>query len=101
VREFLATAVENLEHYCQRILLGDGDAYSLVNERRSREALVYTQRVQLEGVREKADTAWREKRYREFIDLLEPLKASLSNSEYKKLEYAMKATANVERTGGA
>lgn len=94
VREFLSTAAEYLERYSQRILLGDGDAYSAVNERRSREALAYTQQVQLEGVRAKADTAWREKRYQEFVDLLKPLEAGLSIAERKKLEYAMKATAN-------
>lgn len=94
VREFLSTVADNLERYCQRILLGDDDAYSAVNERRQREALAYTQQVQLEGVRAKADTAWREKRYREFVDLLEPLEAGLSIAERKKLEYAMKATAD-------
>jgi hypothetical protein len=50
--------------------------------------------VQLEGVRAKADTAWREKRYQEFVDLLKPLEAGLSIAERKKLEYAVKATAD-------
>lgn len=92
VRQFLLTAAKNLERYCQRILDGDRDAFSAVSKRRSREAAAYTQEVQIQGVREKADAAWREKRYQEFVDLLEPFEEGLSVVERKKLDYAMKAS---------
>lgn len=91
VRKFLVTAAENLENYCASILRGEHAAFSSVNERRSREALAYTQQVQIQSLRPKADIAWREKRYQEFVDLLGEFKSDLPIADQKKLEYAMKA----------
>lgn len=93
VQKFLATAAENLDKYCGSILNGDPAAFASVNERRSREALAYTQQVRIQSVRTKADSAWREKRYQEFVDLLGEFKSVLPIADQKKLDYAMKTLA--------
>jgi uncharacterized protein HemY len=85
------TAAENLESFCGSILRGESTAFSSVNDRRSREALAYTQQVQIQSLRLKADTAWREKRYQEFVDILGEFRSVLPIADQKKLDYAMKA----------
>lgn len=92
VRKFLATAAENLDRYCSSILRGDSAAFASVNNRRSRESLAYTQQVQIQAIRKRADSAWREKRYQEFAELLGQFYTSLSKAEQKKVDYAMKAS---------
>lgn len=89
VHEFLVSAAESLERCCGSILRGESTAFSSVNERRSREAREYTQQVQIQSLRPKADKAWREKRYQEFVDLLIEFKSDLPIADQKKLDYAM------------
>jgi hypothetical protein len=93
VHEFLVNAAENLERFCGSILRGESNAFSSVNERRTRESVAYTQQVQIKSLRPKADKAWREKRYQEFVDLLVEFKTDLPIADQKKLDYAMKALA--------
>lgn len=50
----------------------------------------YTLNINLSVAREKANIAWKEKKYQCFIDLLTPYKKALSKSEILKLNYAEK-----------
>lgn len=87
---FLNETAQRLASHCDSCLAGDAKQFEAIASRRSREANAYTRKVQLASVRERADCAWREKRYREFVLLMEGFASWLPDSDKKKLEYAIK-----------
>jgi hypothetical protein len=56
-----------------------------VSDRRSRER---AEEIELADVRQKLEAAWRERNYAEVVNLLEPMRAELTGSELKKLEFS-------------
>lgn len=93
IRNLLAITCRLLLDHCRPILRGDMDAFAAVNERRSKEAASYTQHVGIEAVRNRADEAWRSRRYQEFVDLLGGFRAGLSDADQKRLDYAARKAA--------
>jgi hypothetical protein len=93
VVEFLINASQRLVTHCQGCLTGGAETFEAIAKRRSWEASEYTHKVQLASVRERADAAWRNKSYREFVDLLEEFAAWLPDSDREKFEYAVKKCA--------
>lgn len=87
---FLRETAERLATYCHSCLGGDATQFEAIAKRRSREALEYTRKVQLASIRERADDAWRNKRYGDFIGLMEGFANWLPDVDKKKLEYAIK-----------
>lgn len=87
---FLNKTAERLATYCDSCIVGDAKQFEAIARRRSHEAMEYTRKVQLASVRERADQAWRNKRYREFVVLMEGFASWLSDADKKKLEYAIK-----------
>jgi hypothetical protein len=55
------------------------------SDRRLRER---AEEIELSDVRQKLEVAWREKNYAKVVDLLEPMRAELTGSELKKLEFS-------------
>ncbi|MBV9067893.1 MAG: hypothetical protein JO093_14120 [Acidobacteria bacterium] len=48
----------------------------------------YAREVEMSNTRQKLEVAWREKNYAKVVDLLEPIRAELTASELKKLEFS-------------
>lgn len=71
------------------------DSGVFVRFKRQREAWAqdFAQEVNLRQVRRKLDVVWHAKKYSEVVELLEPLRATLTPTELKKLEYAKKEIA--------
>ncbi len=87
---FLNNAADNLDRYCQQCLAGDSGIFGAIAKRRGFEAIEYTHKVQLASVRERADKAWQQKKYREFVGLMGGFVSWLPESDKKKLEYALR-----------
>lgn len=95
---FLNNAAEKLVSYCPLCLAGDSGMFAAIAKRRGVESIEYTRKVQLASVRDRADKAWQQKRYRDFVGLMEGFASWLPESDKKKLEYALK-TCNSEAAG--
>jgi len=88
VSAFVKATCDLLLEHCHPILRGDREAFAAVNDRRTREAATYTRQIRVEAVREKAEKAWRNEEYKEFVNLLGEFRDMLSDAERKKLDYA-------------
>jgi len=81
---------ELVRKYAANYLLGNVTRFeklALIQKRRSDE---YIKEMELKRIRPKAEKAWQNKKYKEFVDLLEPIEKELEPSEFKKLQYARK-----------
>jgi hypothetical protein len=99
VIDFLKRSAISLAEYATPILTGDLRSFEALERRQSSEAKTYTQGLQLSSVRKKAEIAWHEQRYAEFINLLQGFNEVLPESDRKKIDYARRKMLASETAG--
>lgn len=98
---FQVTSSENLEKfvnkladfliaYAQDLLEGSDESFNRVADFREKECEAYELETDLGYMRNQLDHAWKNKNYKKVIELLEPLKINLKQSELNKLSFAIK-----------
>ena len=90
VQKCLPKLADLVKQYAKRLLAGDMsilEKLAIVQQKRYDN---YLKEMELSRILPEAEEAWREKRYKEYIELLEPIEKELSLSKLKKLEYARK-----------
>ncbi len=98
---FQVTSSENLENfvkkladflitYAQDLLEGSDESFNRVADFREKECEAYELETDLGYMRNQLDHAWKNVNYKKVIELLEPLKVNLKQSELKKLSFAIK-----------
>jgi len=88
IKEFVPKIAELVKQFAKSALLGDiltFEKLELIQKQRSDK---YLSKMEINRIRPKAEEAWHNKRYKEFIELYEPVKDDISPAEVKKLEYA-------------
>jgi hypothetical protein len=86
---FLIELAKQMGLHCQKCLCGDDGMFTALQRLRSAEASEYTREVQLNVSLKRANEAWKNKRYDEFVLLLKEFVSQLSDSDKRKFEYAM------------
>ena len=79
-----------LSQYGSDFLSNDVFAYKRLSDQREKECNDYELQTKLLHIRSDAQTAWKNKDYKQVIALFEPVKGELSDAELKKLHYAQK-----------
>jgi len=90
IKEFVPKVAELVKKYAKNALLGDiltFEKMELIQKQRSDK---YLKEMELNRIRPKANEAWHNKRYKEFIELYEAVMNNISSAEIKKIEYARK-----------
>jgi hypothetical protein len=90
VLEFLTEVCQTLMQYGSSVLSGDPAMYAKLKERLKDESHVYTIQIHLSSARKRAETAWRENRFADYLEALRGFENSLTGAERAKLEYARK-----------
>ena len=79
-----------LSQYGSDFLSNDLFAYKRLSDQRELECNDYELQTKLSYIRNDAQTAWKNKDYKQIIALFDPVKDVLSDAELKKLIYAYK-----------
>ncbi|TMP32586.1 hypothetical protein [Pseudoalteromonas rubra] len=90
VANCLTKMASQLSQYGSDLLSNDVFAYKRLAVQREKECNDYELQTKLLHIRSDAQTAWKNKDYKQVIALFEPVKDELSDAELKKLNYAQK-----------
>jgi len=90
VKKFVPIIAKYVKEHAHNILIGDKSTFERLAQIRTQMSDKYLVKMTLDRVRPRAEEAWKDKRYREFVELYEPIKNDISPTESKKLVYAKK-----------
>ena len=76
--------------YCQALLHGDPQAFSMLRRCREKEMNEYARQRDVRQAREQAQQAWLAKDYKTYLKIMEPHVEDLDPSEVRKVDYARK-----------
>lgn len=93
VNDGVAKLADMFHRYVNRKLLQSTDLFRLLEKQREAWGEDFAREVSLTQARRKLEAAWRAKDYARVVEVLEPLRASLSVVELKKLAYSKKQRA--------
>lgn len=88
VQRFVNGQAQILRTYGQRIFSGDVTIWAELEKAQRERSREYWAEMNFKGVAEKADEAFRERRYDEVVRVLSEFESRLTSSQKKKLEYA-------------
>lgn len=100
VKRFVPKLAELVQKYAKPFLEGDIKAYQSAAEHVRRGSALYEKHMQLQRVREQAETAWHDKDYEQVVNVYEPFREDLSQSENMRLEYAKKRLRRYAKVPG-
>ena len=90
IKEFVPKMAELIKKYAVNALEGDVSTFEKLEWIQKQRSDKYLKDMELNRIRPKAEEAWHNKRYDEFIRIYEPIQNYISPAEVKKLEYAKK-----------
>ncbi|MCP4115566.1 MAG: hypothetical protein GY737_09200 [Desulfobacteraceae bacterium] len=90
LERFVKRLADYLKTHAQDLLDGSDESFNLVADFREKECEAYALETDLKYMRSQLDLAWKNNNYKKVVELLAPLKATLKQSELKKLNYALK-----------
>jgi hypothetical protein len=100
VKRFVPKLAELVQKHAKPFLKGDIKAYQSAAEHVRRGSALYEKDMQLRRVREQAEGAWHGKDYEQVVNVYEPFKEDLSQSENMRLEYAKKRLRHFAKVPG-
>jgi hypothetical protein len=95
IRNCLNTQAQLLKNYGDRVFHGDTTIWDELETYKNKKINEYWKKMKINDFREKANSAFREKRYNDFIKLFSTYEIQLTELERKKLEFA-RSRANGE-----
>lgn len=88
VKKCISEMAELVKKYAHNVLIGDVPTYESLRLIQKQRSDKYIKEMELGHIRPKAEDAWHNKRYEEFVELYESIQNYLSPIDIKKLEYA-------------
>jgi len=96
LRQLVEKMADLLSHYCEPLLNGDEVSWSRIASQREAAARDYAQKTALRQTLSEAADAWRQKRWRMYVELLDKSRALLSEADLAKLDYAERKARSTE-----
>ena len=90
VQSIVPKVAQLVKKYGGPFLLGDSSFYDELQRANEQASLAFQRNQMLSQLRKEADLAWRSKDFVRFVELLEPVRADLTEIEEKRLLYAEK-----------
>jgi hypothetical protein len=90
---FLRATAIVLRDYCSDVFCESSAVFEALGVQRAKESHAYTGDIRLGGLQPRADVAWKQGDYAEFVRLLKPVEEFLSPADARKLKYAEKRAA--------
>jgi hypothetical protein len=100
VQDFVPRLARLVEKYAGPFLRGDASAYQAVKEASFKNTADYVKRINLNRIRDKAETAWHEKNYSQVVELYSSMREDLTKVETGRVSYAEKQLQGNERARG-
>jgi hypothetical protein len=84
------TMIKLLCEYARGLLNSEETAWLAIFEQRRKDSEAYFLTKNLDSARHHADAAWKKRDYVSFVSHLEPLRHALTDTEARKLDYAIR-----------
>jgi hypothetical protein len=88
ISKYISQLAELVKKYAVSALIGDRVFFEQLSSSQLRKSEEYIKDMKLTEVRTKGEVAWREKNYKQVVELYGSVEGDLTLSERKKLEYA-------------
>ena len=90
VKRFVLQLASTINTYAGPALEGNRSFFEQLSQLRLKNSNTYLTELKMKHLQEEAEKAWRDKDYRRFLKLYEPVQQNLSAADRKKLAYARK-----------
>jgi hypothetical protein len=88
INKFVSETAELVRRYATSALIGDRAYFQRLSDLRVRISNAYIKEMELSRIRTDVEVAWREKNYKQVVELYGAVEDDLTSSEIKKLGYA-------------
>jgi hypothetical protein len=97
IEKYVSKISELVKNFAPLALVGNKDFFKRVSDLQARKSNKYLKNLELNRVRSEVEIAWRNKNYKQVVELFEPVAGDLTTSEIKKFDYAKRKLADTKR----